>query len=107
VTETDHQRRDNVADLCDNRSVRAIPPARSWRGLLGHEETFLYADVELAAVRAASRLFDPLGHYSRPDIFQLRVNTRSRPAVVLDHPSDNQTPVEPTAKPALRTRDEG
>ena len=57
--------------------------------------------------RAARRLFDPVGHYSRPDIFQLRVDTRSRPAVVLDHTSDNQMRVEPTAKPALRARDEG
>ena len=58
-------------------------------------------------MRAARRFFDPVGHYSRPDIFQLRVDTRARPAVVLGYPSDNQMPVEPTEKPALRTRDGG
>jgi hypothetical protein len=67
--------------------------------VIGAQE-ILYADVELHAVRAARRFFDPVGHYSRPDIFQQRVDTRCRPAVVLDHTSDSQTPVEPTAKPA-------
>ena len=38
----------------------------------------VYADVDLAAVRAARRFFDPVGHCSRPDIFQLREDTRSR-----------------------------
>jgi nitrilase len=48
-----------------------------------HQETILYADLDPAAVRAARRLFDPVGHYHRPDIFQLRVDVRPRPAVVL------------------------
>jgi nitrilase len=48
-----------------------------------HAETILTADVELSAVYAARRLFDPVGHYHRPDIFSLRVDTRPRPAVTL------------------------
>ena len=32
------------------------------------------AEVDLAAVRAARRLFDPAGHYHRPDIFRLSVD---------------------------------
>jgi nitrilase len=52
-----------------------------------HEETILYADLDLAAVRAARRLFDPVGHYHRPDIFRLQVDTRARPSVV--HPVDD------------------
>jgi nitrilase len=54
-----------------------------------HEETILYADIDLAAVRAARRYFDPVGHYHHPDIFQLHVDTRPRPSVVLrETPSD-------------------
>jgi nitrilase len=98
---------DNEGWVEPGNSVIIHPTGKVLAGPARHEETILYADVELAAVRAARRFFDPVGHYSRPDIFQLRVDTRSRPAVVLDHTSDNQTPVEPTAKPALRTRDEG
>jgi nitrilase len=98
---------DNEGWVEPGNSVIIHPTGKVLAGPARHEETILYADVELAAVRAARRFFDPVGHYSRPDIFQLRVDTRSRPAVVLDHTSDNQMPVEPTAKPALRTRDEG
>jgi len=79
-------------------SVIVHPSGKVLAGPARHEETILYADVDLAAVRAARRLFDPVGHYSRPDIFQLRVDTRSRPGVVLGYPSDNQMPVEPTEK---------
>ena len=32
-------------------------------------------------VRSARRFFDPVGHYNRPDVFRLPVDTRSRPAV--------------------------
>jgi nitrilase len=47
------------------------------------EETILYAEIDPAAVRATRRYFDPVGHYHRPDIFQLHVDTRPRPSVVL------------------------
>ena len=67
-----------------------------------HEETILYADVDLAAVRAARQFFDPVGHYNRPDIFQLSVDTRPRPSVVQRHPSDTDTP--PEAAPRLGSR---
>jgi len=65
-------------------SVIVDPTGKILAGPARHEETILYADVDLAAVRAARRFFDPVGHYNRPGIFQLRVDTRSRPSVVLD-----------------------
>jgi nitrilase len=98
---------DNDGWIEPGNSVIIHPTGKVLAGPARHEETILYADVELSAVRAARRFFDPVGHYSRPDIFQLRVDTSARPAVVLGYPSDNQTPVEPTEKPALRTRDGG
>ena len=89
---------DNEGWVEPGNSVIIHPSGKVLAGPARHEETILYADVDLAAVRAARRLFDPVGHYSRPDIFQLRVDTRSRPGVVLGYPSDNQMPVEPTEK---------
>jgi len=42
----------------------------------------LIADLDLGSVRAWRRYLDPAGHYNRPDIFQLHVDTSPRPAVV-------------------------
>jgi nitrilase len=95
---------DNEGWVEPGNSVIIHPSGKVLAGPARHEETILYADVDLAAVRAARRLFDPVGHYSRPDIFQLRVDTRSRPGVVLGYPS------EPDARRADReagTRDPG
>ncbi len=61
-----------------------------------HEETILYAEVDLAAVHAARRFFDPVGHYGRPDVFQLLVDIRPRPLVVERHPTDSQGLAERT-----------
>jgi nitrilase len=46
-----------------------------------HEETVLVAELDLDKVRSARRLFDPVGHYHRPDVFRLAVDTAPRPAV--------------------------
>ncbi|PLN86181.1 putative nitrilase [Aspergillus taichungensis] len=47
------------------------------------EEGILTADVDLDAIHAAKNLCDPVGHYSRPDLLSLRVNTV--PAKVVHH----------------------
>jgi len=60
------------------------PNAELLAGPARHEETILTAELDLDAVRAARRLFDPTGHYNRPDIFRLSVDTRPRPAVVVE-----------------------
>ncbi len=52
-------------------------------GPMRHEEGILVAELDLSQVAAARRLFDPVGHYNRPDIFQLSVDTRRRRAVKL------------------------
>ncbi len=67
-------------------SVIVDPDGAVLAGPARHEETILYADIDLTAVRAARRYFDPVGHYHRPDIFQLRVDARPRPPVVLREP---------------------
>lgn len=42
----------------------------------GSEETVLIAEGSLAAVRKAKSACDPAGHYSRPDLFELRLGGR-------------------------------
>lgn len=43
-------------------------------GPLTEQEGILYAEIDLDAIRRSRREFDVVGHYSRPDVFQLRVN---------------------------------
>lgn len=50
-------------------------------GPLRYAEGILTAEIDLGVVAEARRLFDPVGHYHRPDVFDLRVDTRARPAV--------------------------
>jgi nitrilase len=59
-----------------------------------HQETILYADLDLAAVRSARRFFDPVGHYHRPDIFQLTVDTRPRRPVIQRTEPDGPDPAQ-------------
>lgn len=48
-------------------------------------EAVLVADLSLDDIPRAKFDFDVTGHYARPDIFDLRVDTRSRPAVQFGH----------------------
>lgn len=48
------------------------------------EERLVVADLDLSAVRRERQNFDPTGHYSRPDVFQVRVNRRRLEAAVFE-----------------------
>jgi nitrilase len=44
------------------------------------KETVVYAEIDASEARRQRQFFDPVGHYSRPDVFALHVNTeRQRP----------------------------
>ena len=43
-------------------------------GPISETEGILYADVDTDTVRRSRRQFDVVGHYARPDVFQLHVN---------------------------------
>lgn len=40
-------------------------------------EGILYADIDLAEIAMAKQAADPVGHYSRPDVFSLQFNNQS------------------------------
>jgi len=44
-------------------------------------ETILYADLDTAEIARGKYDFDATGHYARPDVFELVVDTRARQAV--------------------------
>lgn len=56
-------------------SVVIEPGGKIAAGPMRRELGILYSDIDLERVGIARRSLDVVGHYSRPDIFQLRVNT--------------------------------
>lgn len=51
-----------------------------------HEETLLFADLDLARVREERQNFDPAGHYGRADVLRLTLDDRRQGA--LDRPRE-------------------
>lgn len=47
-------------------------------GPLSGEEGILYAEIDATNARTQRSEFDPVGHYARPDIFELHVNTEKQ-----------------------------
>lgn len=63
------------------RSAIVAPDGTVLAGPLIEQEGILTATLDPAAGRVARQQFDPVGHYSRPDVFQLRIDTRPRSTV--------------------------
>ena len=63
-------------------SVIVDPSGEVLAGPVRQSEEILTADLDLGLVGQARRLRDPVGHYNRPDVFRLLVDTAPRPAVV-------------------------
>lgn len=65
------------------RSLIAAPDARILAQAGGEEET-IFAEIDLAEIGAGLAALDSDGHYSRPDIFELRVNMHDQDGVVFN-----------------------
>ncbi len=71
-------------------SVIVDPDGKILAGPLEAEEGILHATVPREHLVGPRWQLDVAGHYSRPDLFELRVNRQPRPGVVIDdsHPID-------------------
>ena len=56
-------------------------------------ECLLTADLDLAEITRGKYDFDVAGHYARPDVFRLHVNTRPARAVVSEVESADDLPI--------------
>ena len=60
--------------MCRGGSVIVSPMGKVIAGPLYGEEGILYADLDMGEIVRSKIDFDVVGHYSRPDVFQLVVN---------------------------------
>lgn len=72
-------------------SVVVDPSGAIVAGPLRKEKGILFADVDPARVGAARRSLDVAGHYARPDIFQLHVNTTPQRPISFSSEDDPNT----------------
>lgn len=80
-----------IADELDDReilirggSIIVDPLGQVLAGPVFDEETILYADLDLDTKTRAHIDFDSVGHYARPDVFSLQVNTAPQDSVVFN-----------------------
>jgi nitrilase len=60
--------------ICPGNAIICSPLGEILAGPMRAEKGFLSADINLEDVRTARRSFDVVGHYSRPEVLQLKVN---------------------------------
>ena len=75
---------DNEEWVNPGDSVVIAPGGAIVAGPLRKEEGILYCDIDCARVAQSKRALDVAGHYSRPDIFTLHVNSKAQTPVVFD-----------------------
>ena len=66
--------------LSRGNSIIVAPGGEVLAGPLVEEEGILVAELDVARAHTSRRQFDAVGHYNRPDVFQLRVDTRQKNA---------------------------
>jgi nitrilase len=74
--------------LCRGGSAIVSPLGQYLAGPLYDQEGVLIADLDLAAITRAKFDFDVVGHYARPDVFQLIINEQPAPTATFKSRSD-------------------
>ncbi len=64
--------------LCRGGTAIVGPDGALLAGPVYGREEILYAELDVVEARLARREFDPVGHYARPDVFTLTVDTTAR-----------------------------
>lgn len=59
------------------------PLGKVLAGPVYNEDALLTAELDMTIISRAQMDFDPVGHYARPDVFSLHVNTSAQQAVVM------------------------
>lgn len=75
--------------LMPGNGIICSPLGEIIAGPMHNEKGFLKAIIDLEDVRSARRTFDVAGHYSRPDIFHLKVDRQPKSPVSFSQPPDH------------------
>jgi nitrilase len=89
---------ENGAWLEEGNTVIIAPNGIILAGPVREKQETLIADLDLGAVLPGRRHMDPAGHYNRPDVFRLYVDTSPRPAFV-EHGPPSDPGIFPAAPP--------
>ena len=92
----------NGAWIEPGNSVIVAPDGTLLAGPVREREETLIAELDLRTVAAQRRHMDPTGHYNRPDIFRLLVDTSAQRPVIATAGSP-ELDATGTWKPSLRT----
>jgi nitrilase len=83
--------------VCRGGSAIISPMGKVVAGPLYDQEGTLFADLDLAEIARAKFDFDVVGHYARPDVFQLIVNETPNPPLTILRTKEEEPPQEKAA----------
>jgi hypothetical protein len=72
--------------ICIDRDIEQVVGDGSIICEAGTTETVLYAEIDLDLNAEAKTALDTDGHYSRADVFELKVDTHPKPGVLWTKP---------------------
>jgi nitrilase len=81
-------------------SVIVDPLGQVLAGPVYDREAVLTADIDLGDIVRGKFDLDTAGHYARPDVFELRVDTRARRAVSFESAASASEQIEPENEPS-------
>ena len=84
---------DPASYLLRGGSAIVAPDGAVLAGPVFEDETILYAEIDLADIARGHLDMDAVGHYSRPDVFELRIDTRRRSPVVFSDRTSTPNPM--------------